>query len=176
MGGVDCFDQLCSTYSFKRKQNKWYKTIMYFLIDRALANAFICYNWGKSKKITQQAFRNRVIQGLLEKTMSSKVLWDLRIKLNRLIIDQAKDILWQCLKTRKKRIVWYAAFCQKNADSRKNGIARENKHRISAKTALINPQCSLCHVLKRIIRVLKKFTKKKCKCWEKCKLLFYKRN
>ena len=65
MRGVDHFYQVCLTYPFK-KQMKWYRTIGYFLIESALINGFICYNWKQSKKITQRAFRNKDIQGLLE--------------------------------------------------------------------------------------------------------------
>ena len=57
MGGVDTFDQLCSTYPFNRKTKKWYQTIYHFIIEAALVNSRICYNiQNPGKKMSQISF------------------------------------------------------------------------------------------------------------------------
>ena len=43
MGGVDRGDQLRSYYSCSRKSQLWWRKILYFLVDIARVNAWICY-------------------------------------------------------------------------------------------------------------------------------------
>ena len=43
MGGVDRSDQLRSYFTSDRKTNTWWKHILYFLVDVARVNAWICY-------------------------------------------------------------------------------------------------------------------------------------
>ena len=67
MGGVDLFDQLCSTYPFKRKNKKWHHVIWHFLVETALVNGYICYKIeNPDKKVNQRTFRQGVIDGMLE--------------------------------------------------------------------------------------------------------------
>ena len=66
MGGVDKFDQLCSTYPFERKCMKWYKVLWHFLIEAVLVNSRICYNLvSPTKMLGPNVFREKVIDGLL---------------------------------------------------------------------------------------------------------------
>ena len=77
MGGVDKFDQLCGSYNFNRQSKKWYQILWHFVIEVALVNGRICYNAANSgATVSQTAFRERVIDGLLqgyERKRSSKV-------------------------------------------------------------------------------------------------------
>ena len=67
MGGVDRFDQLCSTYPFGRKNKKWYQTLWHFVIETALINGLICYNiQNPNKKLQPRVFRQHVIDGLVK--------------------------------------------------------------------------------------------------------------
>ncbi|XP_042224023.1 piggyBac transposable element-derived protein 4-like [Homarus americanus] len=67
MGGVDKFDQLCSTYPFERRHKKWYQTLWHFFVETALVNGCICYNiQNPLKKMSQRTFRENVIDGLLQ--------------------------------------------------------------------------------------------------------------
>jgi hypothetical protein len=49
MGGVDRCDQLMSFYRIKTKSVKWYKRVLYHMLDLTLVNAYILY-----KQITKQ--------------------------------------------------------------------------------------------------------------------------
>lgn len=42
MGGVDRFDQYRERYETGRKSIKWWFRILYFLVDLAIVNSFIC--------------------------------------------------------------------------------------------------------------------------------------
>ena len=67
MGGVDKFDQLCATYPFSRKSQKWYHTLWHFVIEASLVNGNILYNsMNKTKRMSQKKFREGVINGLLD--------------------------------------------------------------------------------------------------------------
>lgn len=66
MGGVDLFDQFCSTYPYGRKSMKWYQPLWHFLIEVGLVNGCISYNLQKDvKPLTHKKFREQVIDGLL---------------------------------------------------------------------------------------------------------------
>ena len=45
MGGVDRTDQLRSYYTCSRKSQQWWKKLLYFVIDTAVTNAWLCYKW-----------------------------------------------------------------------------------------------------------------------------------
>ena len=45
MGGVDRADQLRSYYSCSRKSQQWWKKLLFFTIDIAVSNAWLCYKW-----------------------------------------------------------------------------------------------------------------------------------
>lgn len=66
MGGVDRFDQYCSTYPYSRRSRKWYQTIWHFIIEVALVNGCIAYNiQNPSSTCSHREFRERVIDGLV---------------------------------------------------------------------------------------------------------------
>lgn len=66
MGGVDLFDQFCSTYPYGRRSMKWYQPVWHFIIEAGLINGCIAYNLQKDvKQLTHKQFRQQVIDGLL---------------------------------------------------------------------------------------------------------------
>lgn len=73
MEGVDKFDQLCSTYPYKRKSQKWYQPIWHFIVEAALVNSNICYNiQNPTAKLDKKKLREKIINTLLEGYKGSK--------------------------------------------------------------------------------------------------------
>lgn len=65
MAGVDRSDQLTSYYSCPRKTIRWYKKIIFHLLDITVLNSFILYNIKATKKITMADFRIQLMKSLL---------------------------------------------------------------------------------------------------------------
>lgn len=65
MSGVDRCDQLISYYSCPRKTIRWYKKVIFHLLDVSLLNAYIIYSQKKNKKMRFLEFRESVIRSLL---------------------------------------------------------------------------------------------------------------
>ena len=65
MGGVDKSDQYISYHKVSRKTIKYWKTMFYHLIDIAVVNAYILYNWlqlqNSGKPITENKFRDALV-------------------------------------------------------------------------------------------------------------------
>jgi hypothetical protein len=73
MGGVDVFDSRRKTYSCSRKSKKWWVRIYYFLLDTAIANAYILYReTPATKKLTHQEFVLSIIEHLFASPSSRK--------------------------------------------------------------------------------------------------------
>eukprot|EP00731_Ephydatia_muelleri_P003573 Em0001g3573a len=66
MGGVDQSDQLVMYYGYAHRQTKWWKRVLFHLVDLSLVNASILYNSVNEKKLTQMEFRIEVAKGLLK--------------------------------------------------------------------------------------------------------------
>lgn len=67
MGGVDKFDQFCSTYNYNRKSPKWYQTLWHFVLEVALVNGCIAFNLQNPEaKLSHKKYRQKVIDGLTE--------------------------------------------------------------------------------------------------------------
>ena len=66
MGGVDQSDQLVMYYGYAHQQTKWWKRVLFHLVDLLLVNASILYNSVNEKKLTQMEFRIEVAKGLLK--------------------------------------------------------------------------------------------------------------
>ena len=65
MGGVDLFDQLCSTLPFPHKCQKWYHTIYHFVKEVALVNGYILFrSVNPNSTIDQVKFREQVAEKL----------------------------------------------------------------------------------------------------------------
>ena len=77
MGGVDQSDQLVMYYGYAHRQTKWWKRVLFHLVDLSLVNASILYNSVNEKKLTQMEFRIEVAKGLL-KGYTKRPLWQNR--------------------------------------------------------------------------------------------------
>ena len=64
MGGVDRSDQLRSYYSTARKSNIWWRQLLYFLLDIAMTNAYICAKFYRPN-LTHLDFTMEVVDGLI---------------------------------------------------------------------------------------------------------------
>ena len=70
MGGVDCNDQLLKYSAFSHRTCKWWKKVLFRLLNLAMVNAYITYSeWvalkGK-KKLSQTSFRTEVIKQMIK--------------------------------------------------------------------------------------------------------------
>lgn len=65
MGGVDKCDMLISLYRIFLKTRKWYKRIIFHLIDMCITNAWILYRASKDATISLCIFKLEVARGLL---------------------------------------------------------------------------------------------------------------
>ena len=65
MGGVDKSDQLLQYHSSLRRATRYWKTLFYHMLDVAVTNAFVLYNWSRmergEKAITENYFRDTLI-------------------------------------------------------------------------------------------------------------------
>lgn len=66
MAGVDRADQLTSYYSSPRKTIRWYKKVVFHLLDLTVLNSYILYKKATNKKITFLEFRNQLIRSLVK--------------------------------------------------------------------------------------------------------------
>ncbi|XP_072021767.1 LOW QUALITY PROTEIN: piggyBac transposable element-derived protein 4-like [Amphiura filiformis] len=76
MGGVDRHDQLRSYYTCARKSQKWWKQLLFFLMDAARVNAYICFKLSReaaeaaaATRRTQPAGTSRSCNAHLELTV-----------------------------------------------------------------------------------------------------------
>ena len=73
MGGVDSNDQLLQYSAYDRHSLKWWKKVVFRLLNLSMTNAYILYNyWLKlknCKEITHKKFRITVIKKLLASTV-----------------------------------------------------------------------------------------------------------
>ena len=65
MGGVDQSDQLVLYYGYSHRQVKWWRRVLFHLLDLCLVNAQILYNTVHGNKLTQMDFRIAVAKALL---------------------------------------------------------------------------------------------------------------
>ena len=71
MGGVDKSDQFLQYHSSLRRTIRYWKTLFYHMLDVAIINSFVIYNWvlmeqGK-KPISDNQFRDALILQLIDK-------------------------------------------------------------------------------------------------------------
>ena len=71
MGGVDKSDQLLQYHSSLRRAKRYWKTLFYHMLDLAVTNALVLYNWGRmereEKAITENCFRDALILQIIER-------------------------------------------------------------------------------------------------------------
>ena len=73
MNGVYKNDQNISTYAARRKSSKWYKKLVYHLIDLVRFQAFILYSKETQSPSAQLNFIHELIIGLLERAGVSTI-------------------------------------------------------------------------------------------------------
>jgi hypothetical protein len=71
MGGVDKSDQLLRYHSSLRRTTRYWKTLFYHMLDVAVTNSFVLYNWFLMEKgqkaISENHFRDALILQLITK-------------------------------------------------------------------------------------------------------------
>ena len=67
MKGVDIGNQLISYYELKHKTYKWWKRILYHLIDISIVNSYIIYKKYKNKNYAQKDFRIEILKSIIYK-------------------------------------------------------------------------------------------------------------
>ena len=71
MGGVDKSDQYLSYHNVNRKTDKYWKTPFFHLVDIALTNSFLLYNWLRMqaglKRVSENTFRDTIVQQAIDK-------------------------------------------------------------------------------------------------------------
>lgn len=70
MGGLDLSDQLIGYHLVLRQTKRYWKTLLYHLIEVSLTNAFVLYKWqcaGNSQKpSTENSFRDSLVLAIIE--------------------------------------------------------------------------------------------------------------
>lgn len=70
--GVDISDQMSSYYTTLRKSVKWYKKVCFeIMLGTSVVNALVvynCYGNGRNKPLNMLAFREKIVEGLLNDT------------------------------------------------------------------------------------------------------------
>ena len=78
MGGVDKSDQLLQYHSSSRRATRYWKTLFYHMLDVAVTNAFVIYNWGRmereEKAITENRFRDALILQIIERYRAQSII------------------------------------------------------------------------------------------------------
>ena len=71
MGGVDKSDQFISYHKVLRKTVKYWKTAFYHLVDIAIVNSHLLYNWCQieddEKAISENRFRDSLVLEIMQK-------------------------------------------------------------------------------------------------------------
>ena len=71
MGGVDKSDQYLQYHSSLRRTIRYWKTLFYHMLDVAVVNSMVIYNWGSmelgGKPLSENQFRDTLILQMIEK-------------------------------------------------------------------------------------------------------------
>ena len=67
MNGVDRSDQMVSYYALRQKTMKWWKRLIFHVLNVAVVNAFVLYKeYTKNTHMTHRQFRVKLIEGMLD--------------------------------------------------------------------------------------------------------------
>ena len=66
MGGVDIADQYGCYYSFGRRSIKWWRKLMFWLLEVSLVNSYILYKATSSNHLSHSDYRRKLVVGLCE--------------------------------------------------------------------------------------------------------------
>ena len=78
-GAVDTLDQLLSTYSCRRRTNRWPMTLFYHMLDISVLHAFIIWsdinpNWNTGKKYKRRLFLEELGDSLTRQYISRRTV------------------------------------------------------------------------------------------------------
>ncbi|KAL4466164.1 hypothetical protein ABPG72_011042 [Tetrahymena utriculariae] len=91
-GGVDRRNSYLAAYRNCRKNTKWYRPVFYRMLDNAIVNAFILFNFNLSPKdkITQKEFRIQLFKELASRYSPSKSQY--AIKVQQFMKDKSAEV------------------------------------------------------------------------------------
>ncbi|KAH8038043.1 hypothetical protein HPB51_020693 [Rhipicephalus microplus] len=92
MGGVDRADQLLSFCRNELKTKKWYKRIIFHLLDLAIVNSWLLYCAVKDSEIERAKFKLQVTLGLRKSEKSHKAPLHDRTLTEHWLSNRASDI------------------------------------------------------------------------------------
>ena len=112
MGGVDLSDQLRGYYMTGRKSKKWWRSLLWFLVDLCIVNAHILEKLSRNhRNRTQLAFRLELVSDLISnfsvRKLSVSSAW---IEGGHWPIAYSKGRCKRCLKQRK--VTWCRMACE----------------------------------------------------------------
>ena len=130
MNGVDLADQHAVYYSFIRKTVKWWRKVVFWLVETAVVNSYILYKETVPNPMTHVAYRRSVVQSLASRYIvcapprrlvgrprkRSHPDGDVPERLNQRlhIVEQRsqRNCVVCCAAGRKSRPVYYCKTCQ----------------------------------------------------------------
>lgn len=92
MGGVDRADQLLSFYRNELKSKKWYKRIIFHLLDLAVVNSWILYRAVKKSPMQLAEFKLQVAIGLMDAEESATADLEPNATCSNTMSNRASDI------------------------------------------------------------------------------------
>lgn len=115
--GVEIMDQLSSYYSVSRKKYKWWKQVLFFLLEITMSNSYTILREVKGAKImTRKEYRLFIIEQLL---MRNPLFVNFKLKRIKLTPhlpvekEKARSCRWcKQVKGRKIKVVWYCDECK----------------------------------------------------------------
>lgn len=76
-GGVDTFDQMCSTMSCSRKTNRWPMTMFYGILNMAFVNSYVLYchniHAKKEKPLSRREYMKKLSEQLTAPWMNKRL-------------------------------------------------------------------------------------------------------
>lgn len=95
-GGVDTFDQMCSSMSAARKTNRWPMCMFYGLINIACINSYVIYSFNISKSggrpLSRKDFMNVLFKELTQPHMTTRLETPTLQRSIRLDISQTMEV------------------------------------------------------------------------------------
>ena len=73
MGGVDKADQYSSYYSFTKKSVKWWRKLMFWLLEVGIVNSYIVYRCTVEKPLSSVNYRRQIILVLCENLPTTNI-------------------------------------------------------------------------------------------------------
>ena len=120
MRGVDRGDQMASYYSFDHRSIKWWKRVLFSLMETALLNSYIIYKKAQISRFSLLQFREHVVSELWSDYASSLVQENAPLNIPRLsqkheLSQRVKKNCYVCSTSQiRKTTTYYCVECDKN--------------------------------------------------------------